>query len=258
MSEAKVYTSLQNVRTAAANQEKKTVFKHVLASPFILKWPTIHTDLGQTILDQLLKTVEPLGKYKSQCRAEKKKRKKNEPVELIEPELRQRTFIGINQVTRYLEAYIENERANPKSKTDRTPVMYICKREIKPLQLCQHLLYMSALAKIKVAPMPANAENRIGKALGIQRASVVLLEIMENKEESLRLSARDLPLVEAPWLENALTRNINYIGDTTKTLMTTVPIVKKNQQQSQKNDLKRKSEVDDSANENAKKLKQSN
>ena len=55
MSEAKVYTSLQNVRTAAANQEKKTVFKHVLASPFILKWPTIHTDLGQTILDQLLK-----------------------------------------------------------------------------------------------------------------------------------------------------------------------------------------------------------
>ncbi|KAI8375829.1 hypothetical protein BD560DRAFT_326605, partial [Blakeslea trispora] len=174
------------------------------------------------------------------------------------PELYQRTCIGINHVTRYLETYIEKRRTTAEYKSERTPVMYICKREIKPLQLCQHLLYMSALAKIKIAPMPANAEARIGKALGIQRASVILIEVMENKEESLRLSARDLPLVEAPWLENALTRKIDYIGDTTKALMTTVPVVKKNKQQDQKNDLKRKSEMDDLTNENAKKPKQSN
>jgi hypothetical protein len=55
MSEAKVFTAQANVRNVTANQNKKTVYKGVVNSPFVLKWPSIHTDLGQTILNQLIK-----------------------------------------------------------------------------------------------------------------------------------------------------------------------------------------------------------
>lgn len=108
-----------------------------------------------------------MGDYRKKCRALKKE-KKTLP---SPPDICQRLHVGINEVTRYLEASIAN-----RSHKD-TTVIYICKREIKPLQLCEHLLYMAALAKIKLVPMPADSECRLGTALGITRASVVLVEV---------------------------------------------------------------------------------
>lgn len=55
MSSAKTFIADTNVRNVTATEKTKTVYKNVLGSPFILKWPTIHTDLGQTILSQLIK-----------------------------------------------------------------------------------------------------------------------------------------------------------------------------------------------------------
>jgi hypothetical protein len=56
---------------------------------------------------------------------------------------------------------------------------------------------------------------------------------MEDKEESLRLSTRDIPLINAPWLSNALS-NIDLVryntADTIKTLKTTVGNKKEQQQ----------------------------
>ncbi|KAI7890958.1 uncharacterized protein EV154DRAFT_398104, partial [Mucor mucedo] len=133
------------------------------------------------------------------------------------PEIQSRLHVGINEVTRYMESYIASTPTTQ-------PVMYICKREIKPLQLCQHLLSMAALAKIKLIPMPADSESKLGQALGITRASVVLIEIMEDKEESLRLSAQEVPLIEAPWLSNALEQKVHFIGENVKILKTVAPI----------------------------------
>jgi hypothetical protein len=118
--------------------------------------------------------LEPVGEYKLKCRSLKKKKT---PSSVEKPDICQRIHVGINEVTRYLETYIENKRLN-KIAMEGTPVIYICKREIKPLQLCQHLLYMAALAKIKLVPMPADSECRMGKALGIGRASVILVEVI--------------------------------------------------------------------------------
>lgn len=55
MSEAKTFSTQHNVRNVTANQNKKTVYKAVVNSPFMLKWPSVHTDLGQTIFTQLIK-----------------------------------------------------------------------------------------------------------------------------------------------------------------------------------------------------------
>lgn len=109
-------------------------------------------------------------------KSSKKSETQQQPLTIPEPDLHSRAHTGINQVTRFMEAYIAKKQINT-NLVDRTPVIYICKREIKPLQLCQHLLYMAALAQIKLVPMPANAESKISQALGIKRACVVLLEV---------------------------------------------------------------------------------
>jgi len=66
---------------------------------------------------------------------------------------------------------------------------------------------------------------------------------MENKEESLRLSAQDIPCIDAPWLTNALQQPVVYRSDTIKTLKTTGPPPKQKQQQQ----LKRKNQEDQEA-----------
>lgn len=128
---------------------------------------------------------------------------------------------------------------------------------------------MAALAKIKLVPMPADSECRLGTALGITRASVVLVEvntyrvtkqslmalifhelqILENKEESLRLSAKDIPLIDAPWLTNALNQQVHFAHDNVKILKTVAPIKAPKQQQKT---LKRKADEDDQPTENKK------
>lgn len=73
---------------------------------------------------------------------------------------------------------------------------------------------------------------------------------MEDKEESLRLSTRDIPLINAPWLSNALT-NLDLVHynttDTIKTLKTTLG--------NKKEQLKRKAPTDQQADGSKKKLK---
>lgn len=116
------------------------------------------------------RTIEPLGEYRRVCKENKKKKKT--AMEVTEPDLNKRIFTGINQVTRRIEKYIET-----KPDDDKMPVIFICKREIKPLQLCQHLLYMAAMAKIRIVPLPADSEVKLSKALQLNRASVLLLEV---------------------------------------------------------------------------------
>lgn len=122
------------------------------------------------------RTLTPLGNYRKECKSIKKKDKKSAFAAIPKPELHDRVHVGINQVTRFMETYIEKKQTNT-NPVDKTPVIYICKREIKPLQLCQHLLYMAALAQIKIVPMQAEAESKISQALGIKRACVVLVEV---------------------------------------------------------------------------------
>lgn len=74
---------------------------------------------------------------------------------------------------------------------------------------------------------------------------------MEDKEESLRLTAKDIPFIDAPWLNNALDQHAHFIHDNVKILKTVAPIkAPKKQQQS----LKRKADDDDQNTDN-KKLK---
>lgn len=116
-----------------------------------------------------------MGEYRKQFRTLKKQKKK----EIAEkPDLLNRLHIGINSVSHYLETFIQNKRLNkPQQHENTTPFIYICKREIKPVNLCQHIIYMAAIANIQLLVLPDASENKLGKALNISRASVVLLEV---------------------------------------------------------------------------------
>jgi hypothetical protein len=112
-----------------------------------------------------------VGEYRKQVRTLKKQKKK----EIAEkPDLLNRLHIGINSVSHYLETFIQNK---PQQHENTTPFIYICKREIKPVNLCQHIIYMAAIANIQLLVLPDASENKLGKALNISRASVVLLEV---------------------------------------------------------------------------------
>lgn len=131
-------------------------------------------------------------------------------------------------------------------------MIYICKREIKPQNLCQHILYMAAIANIKLLVLPNESECKLGQALNISRASVVLVEIKEEKEEKLRLQSKDIPFIDAPWLQNALTQKAHFLPGNIKVLKTQAPVIDKNQQQQQ--NKKRKADQQQSE-ENCKKPK---
>lgn len=76
---------------------------------------------------------------------------------------------------------------------------------------------------------------------------------MENKEESLRLSTREIPFVDAPWLNNALDQKVDFIHDNVKILKTVAPMKEPKKPQQQQT-LKRKAD-DDPVEDTNKKLK---
>lgn len=118
-----------------------------------------------------------MSTYRKSCRAAKKEKKDKSLID--KPELYPRLHVGINEVTQFLEQFIQNKQSNKEQEhPNATPVIYICKREVKPQTLCQHLLYMAALANIQLIVLPAESEAKIGQKLGISRASVVLLEVI--------------------------------------------------------------------------------
>ncbi|KAI9277450.1 hypothetical protein BY458DRAFT_505005 [Sporodiniella umbellata] len=211
--QAKKLGGASSIRSETA---KRPIYKSIVGSPFILQWPKIQAELSDTILVHLLKILTPIGEYRKNCKTQKKAKETFSE----KPYNHHRIHIGINQVTRYLENHIE------KKPTDKHPLIYVCKREIKPAQLCQHLLYMAAVANVKLMVLPADSELKLAKTLSVSKASVVLVEAVEDKEESLLFDAKQVAMIEAPWLKGG--QHVpQYEQNYVKTIQTTIPIPNK-------------------------------
>lgn len=155
--------------------------------------------------------MDPVGQYRRSLSAKVKgKSIMNKPLILSE----MRLLLGINSVTRHLEKVIKYQRHTNKTEVDinsdkgLTPVIFICRRDIKPLQLCIHLLSMSVLSGIKLVPLPLNAEKALAKTLNLSKASCLLIELSSNytsvEEEALRVCLHEVPLTQASWPTNPL------------------------------------------------------
>jgi ribosomal protein L7Ae-like RNA K-turn-binding protein len=96
-----------------------------------------------------------------------------------------RILVGINEVTKHLEQMIQshhNEIKVPENMLSNkilTPAIFICRRDIKPIHLCLHLLTLAALANVKLIPLPADSEAAIAQALNLKRVSALFLEVFQ-------------------------------------------------------------------------------
>ncbi|KAG0169379.1 hypothetical protein DFQ30_003689 [Apophysomyces sp. BC1015] len=186
--------------------------------------PAVPSELGQTILTKLITALEPIGQHRRSNRSTKKEKPSKD--NLILPEIAKRVHVGINSVTRYLEQQAELQKSKKTTRTTNTASVFVCKREIKPAHICTHLLSLAALSNVKVVSLPQDSEVKLSHALGLNRACTVLVEVTES-EESLRLSLRDVSLVNAPWLTSAIGQYQTYQPTNIKTLETSAPIMTK-------------------------------
>ncbi|KAF7726962.1 hypothetical protein EC973_008157 [Apophysomyces ossiformis] len=221
MSSVQTHTG-ESIRKVAA--ERRVVYKNVLDSPFFLKWPAVPNELGQSILSKLIKSLEPIGDHRRASRT----RHKVDPCDMTSslPDIAKRVHTGLNSVTRYLERQVELKNTEKTTTLDKNVAVFVCKREIKPVHLCSHLLSLAALANIKIVTLPQESEANLSYALGLNRVSAVLMELTDS-EESLRLILRDVSAVNAPWLTSPIGQPRPYEMTNIKTLQTSVPIVTK-------------------------------
>ncbi|KAI8393727.1 uncharacterized protein BYT42DRAFT_480688, partial [Radiomyces spectabilis] len=140
------------------------------------------------------------------------------------PEVLQRLHSGINEVTRYLETCIARSENQKQHDPSLTPTVFVCKRDMKPAHLCTHLLSMAGLARIKIVPLPENAEPSLAASLGLRSASAILLDVKEGQEEKLRLLLDTVQPVKTPWAADGIPANQPYQNTYIRALETTAPL----------------------------------
>ncbi|KAI8336932.1 hypothetical protein BC941DRAFT_426148 [Chlamydoabsidia padenii] len=174
---------------------RQNIFKSVIESPFIIKWPRIGSELSGRLFDSLLKVIESVGEYRKADRSATKVINNSDKLEdsksdSVIPRIvsEQRILVGINDVTKHLERMIQ-VRGSDKNLTEndltgiKAPcsAIFICRRDIKPIHLCSHILTLAALAQVKLIPLPMDSEGRLSQALNLKRASVLFIEVLYNK-----------------------------------------------------------------------------
>ena len=108
--------------------------------------------------------------------------------------------MGINQVTKKLEAQIKsyratianasNENARPYDSSSALVVIFVCRADVDPPLLIAHLPHLVAaynsclfsrpsprLGLIKLVPLPKGAEFSLAEALGIRRVAALALDV---------------------------------------------------------------------------------
>jgi len=198
-----------------AEEKRRVVYKAVLDTPFILKWPFTPAEKQNDILRTLCTCLAPLGKARSERRRQRK-----EKVKATEQLPRSPTVVtGINAITRSLE------RKDP---DDSDALVFVCRNDIDPPQLCAHIPQLCALASRKLIQLPQGAEKSIADALGLKRVGAIQVKGTGDEWDKLVQLTSSTPTLTAPWLEP------RYMATQIKTLETSAPIVKRPQQQQQK------------------------
>lgn len=119
------------------------------------------------------------------------------PEEIAEPArpaVLSHLVVGINEVTKRLDAQIRSLRnivsLNPDSTSEPTPppaqikVIVVCRADVDPQILIAHLPHEAAAFNsvkpsdpIKIIPLPKGAEFTLAKAMGLRRVAVIAMDV---------------------------------------------------------------------------------
>ncbi|KAJ7103361.1 hypothetical protein B0H15DRAFT_209375 [Mycena belliarum] len=251
---AKVHTHVSNRAKARETLEKKLVFKSVLDSPFRVPWPSVPINLQNTALACTVALLDGVSDYHLTRIQENRKRKKllkdparnkrrkiaadvpimsmdvalpdaSEPSVVEDPDLNpppavlSHLVIGINEVTKRLDAQIRALRNIVSLNTDPAAgqatslapikVIVVCRADVDPQILIDHIPHEVAafnsckpLEPIKVIQLPEGAEATLAKAFGIRRVAVMAMDTDTPGLAAFSAIMDAVPTLTAPWLSS--------------------------------------------------------
>ncbi|KAJ7446488.1 hypothetical protein B0H11DRAFT_1824179 [Mycena galericulata] len=273
---ARVHTHVSNRAKSRETLEKKVVFKAVLDSPFRVPWPSVPMNLQNIALACTISLLDGVSDYnfarnqanrkRKSLHKDSKQNKKRKvdadtstiPTDTVQPEvdvsedttLPERPaviphlVIGINEVTKRLDAQIRSLRkivsSKAKSAAEPTPclvpikVIVVCRADVDPPILIDHLPHEVAAFNsskpsepIKMIPLPKGAESALAKAIGVRRAAVIAMDVDTPGLAAFTSILDSVPTLAAPWLTSldASAKPVpqNLIPTHVKQLRTTAP-----------------------------------
>lgn len=156
----------------------------------------------------LFRILSPIASYK------------RDPKTNQRPAILDRLHCGLRATTKFLEKRIKESQL---STTDSSfAAIFVCRREIQPPHLCEHLLRMACLARVKVVSLPQGSEPKLAASCGLKTLSAVGMVVGEG-EGILRDDLEKINDVQAPWLSAA-----SYKPTKVKVIETTAPLTKPN------------------------------
>jgi len=133
----------------------------------------------------------------------------------LKPEILRHLFIGINEVTRRLEAQVQEARLQFKLSTEKTEmcsrpqieVLFVCNDDIDPPIFVSHLPHLVAaynsvknVNPIKAITLPKGSEAKLAAATGLRRLAVVGIDAYPPLMDTIRDLLDVVPVLTAPWL----------------------------------------------------------
>jgi len=269
MTTAKVHSE-QSRRAVAKKTKKrdgqktlasKTVYKSTLANPTHVDWPRIPANLQNLLLAQTIALLEEaeVAEYHLERQAASRRRRRAPPTAQPDndrdreqegslslpqslrtrPRLLDGTLIGINAVTKRLEAQSCAQReviysgAVEQTASPPLSLVFACQADVQPPVLIDHLPQLVAACNsvaslrrdkerlVRLITFPPGSESILAKALGMRRASVLAFEDGADGLDDLQNHAEE---IHAPLFGSAFMRS------RVKQLRTSVPEKKKTRQ----------------------------
>ncbi|KAG2179736.1 hypothetical protein INT44_006584 [Umbelopsis vinacea] len=194
--------------------KKKTVYKAVLDTPFILKWPFTPADRHADIFKALCELVKPIGEARRERRKQRKQKIKATEQLPSSPTV----ITGFNEITRSLE------RKDP---DDSDAIVFVCRSDTELPQLCSYYPQLCALAGRKLVPLQKGSEAALAGVLGLKRVMGIQVKGSGDVWDRLTKLTSGIPTPSAPWLEH------RYMPTEIKTLETTAPVINRTKPQQQ-------------------------
>lgn len=234
---ARAYTNTSRRASLRQSVDRRPVYRSVLGNPFHhVDWPAIPPSLQESILSQLITLLDGVATYYQSARIARKKARlatnssdhKQAEIDVTQsstetpsqpmskPPITSHITVGINEVTKALEAEIRSSRqvvvtSDTTFDTTQplTSVIFICHADLDTPAIVAHLPQLIVLCnsarpnghKIKAVPLPAGAQSSIAHALGYpKRISVMALDNLTpglSQLEPLLVTVIDPP---ASWL----------------------------------------------------------
>ncbi|KAJ7225356.1 hypothetical protein GGX14DRAFT_349878 [Mycena pura] len=240
---ARIHKHASNRAKPGETLENKVVFKSVLDSPFRVPWPSVPVNIQNEALECTVSLLKGVSEYQSSKRKRKqlntslkpsKRRKISEDTTamLVEstlpasdsslparPAVLQHLSIGINEVTKRLDAQIRSLRRcnvvslNTDPATEQPPLLapikliVVCRADVDPQILIDHLPHEVAAFNsaqppepIKIIPLPKGAEASLAAAAGFRRVAVIAMDIETPGLAAFTSILDSVPTLAAPWL----------------------------------------------------------